>query len=57
MGFVPLNINTVFFENVQQFKYLGTIFTCNNDLKLEIKNRLSMVMDVSIALENNPNQN
>lgn len=43
MNPASLKINDYLFERVQQFKYLATIITCKNDLKVEIKNILSMV--------------
>lgn len=38
----PLKINNYTFENVKQFKYLGTMISSCNDLKIEIKSRLAM---------------
>jgi hypothetical protein len=35
-------VNNYTFETVSQFKYLGTIITTNNDLTVEINNRLAM---------------
>ena len=38
----PLRIDNYTFETVKQFKYLGTIISSNNDIMIELKNRIYM---------------
>jgi ribosomal protein S13 len=38
----PLKVNEYEFEQVTQFKYLGTIINTSNDIKIEIKDRIKM---------------
>jgi sorting nexin-29 len=48
----PLKIMTYSFETVSQFKYLGTLISSRNDLKIEINNRIFMANRSFYGLRN-----
>ncbi|XP_042858758.1 uncharacterized protein LOC122244853 [Penaeus japonicus] len=47
-----IKINNEYIQNVKQFTYLGVVFTDNYDDTIEIKRRLAIARNATVALTN-----